>query len=101
MESKETEEIKDKKEEVKRIKSIEAVAESEGGKLLIEEIKNKIAFNVDTLVNSFLTMPEAQMRAVCANIYSLLEVLRTLNRAEKDATIAVTELEKLLEENKE
>jgi len=98
---KETEEIKDKKEDVKYYKAIEVVAKSEGGEYLINDLKQKIADNVNTLEYSFLTLPEAQLRAICANISALLGLLRVLNKSEKNVKIKVEELSELLEENKE
>ena len=95
------EEIIDKENEVKHYKSLEAVAKSDGGKLLIKELKTKIADNINFLINDFETLPEIQLRTICAKIEAALGQLRMLNRAEKNAKVSVAELEQLLEEAKE
>lgn len=95
------EEIRDKTDEVKKYKSLDVISKSEGGEILIDDLKQKIADNVNTLDISFLTISEAQLRALCANLSALLGVLRLLTQAEKNAKVKTEDLEKLLEENKE
>lgn len=95
------EEIRDKTDEVKKYKSLDVIAKSEGGEILIDDLKQKIADNVNTLDNSFLTISESQLRALCANLSALLGVLRLLTQAEKNAKVKAEDLENLLEENKE
>lgn len=102
----EPQQIKEESTEVKGVKkdladfmAVEGLANSEGGKVLIENLKISIAADVETIISLFKGS-EMDIRCAIAKLSSHLTLYRILKRAPENARLAKEELSKLLEEDK-
>lgn len=79
-----TSEIKEIKDELGTFTALEAVANSEGGKLLIATHMSDVVSIVDALGANYSTYQHTQLMAMCAEMKTKLDMVRTLTRAEKN-----------------
>lgn len=92
----ETLDPKDVQEDIDKHKAIAAIAEQEGGKILIEGLKASIAGDVETILSLFRG-EEMNLRCAVAKLHADLSLYRILKRAPEYAKIAEGALEKLLQ----
>lgn len=78
--------------------SLDAVAHSEGGKILIENLKSDVVNSVESLLSNYKTSDEMLLRSTIAKLQSDLGILRALTRSEKNKKMAEEELKKILAE---
>ena len=81
-------------EDVDRLNALKTVASSDGGKLLIDELKWDIISAIGVLSTQYGTLSHAELMAQCACLSERLAVLRSLTRAGAE----LEELKKLLED---
>lgn len=95
-------EIEQKRDEVKTqietYGSIEAVANSRGGKVIIKSLKKDIVSGLDELCNKFKVGSHVEIIAIIAKLSERLNILRTLTRAEKNKKVFEQELAELISE---
>lgn len=76
--------------------SIESVANSNGGTLIIKGLKKDVIGSIDVLISSFKTAPDIELRAACASLRERITLLRAFTRASKQKKYAQKELDELL-----
>ena len=86
--------------DVKKFKGLQVLAESEGGIALLQNLKERITSDVETL-RTLLKGSDTDIRAAIAQLNADLYVYRALMNAEQNAKIASEELEHLLEKQEE
>ena len=87
-------------EDVKRYKALDTLAKSEGGELLLTNLRERVASDVEAL-RALLKGSETDIRAAIAKLNADIYVYRPLINAEQNAKIAVEELEQLLRQQQE
>lgn len=85
------------KNELKKYASLEAVTNSDGGKLIVKGLKQDIVSAIDQL-STYRSCPEIELRTLCAVITERLNLLRTLLHAPKNKKFALKDLELILEQ---
>lgn len=92
-----TKEQKEQKEEyeqeARKYSSLEALANTEGGKILIQGLQKDITAAIDVLAIKYKTASEIELRSACANLAVNLAVLRTMTNAKQNKKIYLEELE--------
>jgi hypothetical protein len=86
--------------DVKKYKGLQALAESDGGKTLLDNLRRQIASDVDTL-SGLLKGTDVEIRAAIARLNADLYVYRTLLNADHNAKIASEDLQSLLDKQEE
>ena len=93
------------KEEIKKdlelSKSIEVIAEMEGGLILQKALRQDLFTAIDIIANQYKTLSHPEMIAYGADIKKSLDLLRVFSRAKKNSQILENELEKILKEEVE
>lgn len=92
--------VKEVEADVKKYKSIEAILNQDGGKLLIENLKTDIASDIDTIISLFKA-PEMELRCAVAKLIADLSLYRVLLHAPKNAKLAQEVFESLLKEKED
>jgi hypothetical protein len=90
--------ITEVQDDIKLFASIEALGNLEGGKKLIDTLEKDVVSSVDTLVSTYKTAQDIEIRTVIAELSSKLSLLRVLNRSGKNKEMAQDELKKILGE---
>ena len=91
------EEIEIIKDELDRVGSISAVAESDGGKLLISQLVKELLNSVEKMCGKYQVMPLSEFISIGADMKVNLEMLKTLKKAGKSKKIAMQDLKEALE----
>lgn len=81
-----TPEVAEIKDELGSFAALEAVANSEGGQLLISSHMKDVVSIVDSLGANYNVYSHTQLMAMCAEMKTKLDMVRTLTRAEKNKT---------------
>ena len=92
-----TPQVKVVKDDIGEYKAIAAIANQEGGKLLIDKLKKEILDGVDTIMD-LAKGSEIDLRCAVVKLKANVTLLRVLNRAPENARLAEEELSKLLKE---
>lgn len=82
--------------DVEMYSALDAVATSEGGKLLIESLTTDALDDIDTLCEGYRKLPHAELIALCASLEKSLSTLRSLTRAGKQKKLAREMLEQVI-----
>lgn len=91
-------EQKEVAEELDAASALAAVSVSEGGKLLIEALKRDAIDGIDTLTAKFKELTLSEFIAVCAELKTKLDLMRSLSRAKKNKDYLQDVLEEKLKE---
>jgi len=75
--------------------ALAAVTNSEGGEVLLKALNRDIASAVNNLVSGYKTLPEIELRALCATLEASIQLARTLNRAPQNLKMAEDALKEL------
>lgn len=86
------EDVKDIKDDVKKFKALEAVGSTEGGKLLIKSVLKDIDSAIATLIGSYKTASDSELRAACATLAANYALYNVLNGASDNKKIAMADL---------
>jgi hypothetical protein len=82
-------------EDIDKYASLKAVADSEGGKVLLQALNRDITGAVEALVAAYKTAPEHELRALVACLEARIQLARTLNRAGTNLELAEDVLKEL------
>lgn len=80
------------KEDLKKYKALEAVANSDGGQILLETLVADIEYSIDILVSDYKTLPDIELRSTCANLATNLAIFKALTNSSKNKKFALSEL---------
>jgi hypothetical protein len=86
------------KEDVKKMKALATIPNTEGGKILIDSLGRDVVNGVESLISSYKEESDIKLRATIAKLQSDLALLRVLTRAEENSKVAQEALKNLLEE---
>lgn len=87
------------KDELKKFSKIEALALSEGGRILFKSLLSDVVSCVDTLGAKYNTLNQQEFISLCADMKTKLDLTRILNKSTKNKEQAKLDLEEaLLEE---
>lgn len=92
---------KDITKELDAAKSIQVVADMEGGQLIQKTLRKDLISAVDSIANKFKTAKPNQIIAMCATIKATLDMLRVYSNAKTNKKMLEEELEKALKEEQE
>lgn len=87
--------------DIKTYKSLEILAESDGGKILINTLYKDLGNIVDTLSVNAAKLSHIEMVYLCSSIGDKLNIIRTLSKAKLNADMAETALKEMIEAEKE
>ena len=73
-----------------------AVSTSEGGQILLKSLAADSMAAIEKLAAQYATLPEAELRATCAKLSSVLSLFRAMRNAPHNLQTAQAELEELL-----
>lgn len=82
--------------DLEKFKALEAVSESEGGKILIDTLKGDIRDDIETIMSLFKG-DEMELRCAVAKLKSDLTLLRVLLRSKENVKLTEEELQRLTE----
>lgn len=94
------EDIIDKNEaesDLQRLKDLEAVGNSKGGKMILEAIESDVSSILQDLTVKYADMPEMEMRSKLAKIGVNISLLRLISKAASNALVIEEHLKKLIE----
>lgn len=86
------EDIKDIKDEVKKFKALEAVGDSEGGKLIIASVLKDIDSAIHSLIGKYKSASDSELRAACASLEANYNLFKLLTGASDNKKIAMQDL---------
>lgn len=89
--------VKEVKVDLKRAAALEAVANSEGGQIILDSIRRDITDDIETVMSLFKGA-EMDLRCAVAKLKGDLALYRILKRAPEGAKLTRDELSRLLEE---
>lgn len=75
-------------EDINKYKSLDVLAKSEGGQILIDNQYKKIADTTDTIANGYTQLSHAELLGYCAYLKANLDVLKALKNAEGNLDLA-------------
>lgn len=78
--------------------ALEATANSEGGKILIESLTADALADIDALTGGYKKLPHVELMALCASLEKNLDTIRALKRAGTNKKLAREALAELLAE---
>lgn len=82
--------------DVDKYASLEILAESDGGAILLEGLKSDISSAVETLTSGYKKLSHIEMIAVIADMESKINMFKILTRSTKNKKLAKEALELLL-----
>ena len=100
MEDSRTEEEKQLLDEAAKFAKLDALANSEGGKLLIAQSRKHVLASIEMLLLNYANMSELEIRTYCARAKERMDILQILTGAYGNQIACEEELTKILE-NKE
>lgn len=91
------EEIKEAEEEVAKYAELEGVANSQGGKKLIESLRSDVKASVEGLCGRYMELTHIEMITLTARLNERLKLLRELTTALKKKKSAKDRLKELVD----
>jgi len=90
-----TEEVK---KDIKKYSAIDAISNSEGGKIVISSLQKDVVSVIDEMISKYKVASHTELISLCATLSARLTLLRVLNRSKKLKKVALEELDFLLKE---
>jgi hypothetical protein len=79
-----------------RYGALYALSTSEGGKILLDALRQDISESMDKLSSGYATLAESALRAECANLNVKLAMLWSITRSKENLDGALTALDDLI-----
>lgn len=92
------EQIKDLKEDLKKVKPLDTLARSEGGKILVDGLTADIVSNFETFTHGSESFTLDQFKALAVSTKEKLDLVRTITRAKDNKRFLEEELKEALKE---
>lgn len=80
-------------DDIKKYKSIETMAKSAGGKIVLKEIKSDVISTIDQLSTKYGELSHIEMIALCAGLNEKLTMMRIMKNAKENKAMAIEALE--------
>jgi len=91
--------IKAVQSDVDRYGALSALSTSEGGQVLVKTLAQDAMSAIANLAGQYKTLPDTEMRALCARLSVTLSLYRALTNAQTNLDGAKDELQKLTEDS--
>ena len=88
-------------DDIGKASALEAVKNSEGGKILLASLQKDILSCIDILTSKFSTLSHIELVAFCAKLSERLTLFRAISRSSKNKKLAIEELDVILAESEE
>lgn len=85
-------------EDLETYASLDSLANSEGGKVLIKTLTDDVFATIDTLCITYKKASQAELQALCAVLQVNLDLLRAIRNAPKNKALARIALDEQLGE---
>lgn len=82
-------------EDIDTYAALAGVATSEGGQTLLKALNRDIAGAVNALIGGYRTLPDMELRSLCATLEARIQLARTLHRAPQNLDLAEDALKEL------
>ena len=79
-------------EDIKKYSSLEAVGKSEGGQIILKDIKQDIVSTIDQLAN-YKELSHIELIALCAGLSEKLTMMKIMRNAKKNKDMAIEALD--------
>jgi len=86
--------IKDKEKYAK----LEALANSEGGKLLLDTLKSDLKGSINTLIGNYRSTSHIEIICLIAQLESRLELYKRISNSSKNKALTIEELEHIVKD---
>lgn len=90
--------VEEIKKDIKKFSAIDAISNTEGGKIIVKSIQKDVISSIDDLSSKYKTATHIELISLCARLSERLSLLRVLNKAKKLKKLAQEELEFILKE---
>ena len=80
------------KKDIGTFSALEAVKNSEGGKIILAALTKDVVASIDTISSKYKDCNYEQLVALCARLSERLALYRTINRSSKNKKMAQEEL---------
>ena len=91
-------EIKAKEKKIQTLTAIKTLAESDGGKAVVDNLLKDILDITDWLGHSYKTATHAELMGKCAELESKQTIVRLITRAEWNQSVEIDELKEMIAE---
>src|ERR1035437_3447150 len=88
-------------DDIGKASALEAVKNSEGGKILLSSLQKDILFCIDKITHDYPTLSHIDLIANCAKFSERLSLFRAILRSSKNKKLSLEELDALLAESEE
>lgn len=85
------------KKDIKKYGAIAAIANTDGGKILISSLKKDIISSINELTSGYKILSHIEIIAICARLSERLAVLKTINNSTNNKKFAQEALEFILQ----
>lgn len=92
------EDLVDQVKQLEEVAAISAIAQQDGGRVIIKSLTEDCVSAIDTLANGYARLTHVEMVAVCAGLSEKLDMLRTFTRSEANKEGLRKDLEEALQE---
>lgn len=79
-----------------RYGALYALSTSEGGKILTQTLKQDIVASVDKICAGYITLPEMELRALCATLSVNRALIQSITRSKDNLDGALAALDELI-----
>lgn len=79
---------KEVEKDIKTYKSIEAILNLDGGKLIVNKSKKEVVTTVDQIVSIYKTASHAELLSLCAKLEASLGLLKVFKNAKTNLELA-------------
>lgn len=93
------EDVKVMADDLDKYADLEILANSKGGKIIVDSFTKDIVASIDRLCSQYETLSHTEFIAISASMKEKLDVVRILTRSEENKKFISDEIKKLLEES--
>lgn len=80
-------------DDIKRYKAIETMFKSNGGRIILKDIKSDVVSAIDQLSTKYGEFTHIEMIALCAGLSEKLTMMRIMKNAKENKAMAIEALE--------
>lgn len=91
-------ELEETIETAETLAAISAIADQEGGKILVKNLTTDCVNAIEQLCNKYSSLTHAEMIALCATLRANLDLVHVITRSKENKRLVTEELEEALKE---
>lgn len=92
------EELGQKADELDKAHALSVLAQTEGGKLLVEALVSDVISDISTISSRYKVLSHAELMAYCAALNANLTVMLSITRSKRNKDALQEQLEEMLKE---